>query len=85
LSARKSNCCIAGKPKARSACGVDHTVRLTPSASGLAQADFAGTGAGAGAGGVAAFEDSDAVTSTSSFALAAAGAGKGSALRAAIV
>jgi hypothetical protein len=60
------------------------TVRLTPSASGLAQTDFAGCGAGAGAGGVAGFEDSDAVTSTSSFVLAA-GAGKGSALRAAIV
>jgi hypothetical protein len=64
------------------------TTRATPSALGLAQADFCATGAGGGAGGAggaAGLPDSAAVTSTSSLAASFAGAGSGSAGRAAVV
>src|SRR5258708_24908329 len=82
LSARKSNCLYCRKPKPGPPVVSITTVRLTPSASGLAQVDFAGTGAGTGA--AAGFE-SAAVTSTSSLAASLAAAGAGSADLAAMV
>src|SRR3954449_4098242 len=65
LSARKSNCLYCRKPKPGPPVVSITTVRLTPSASGLAQVDLTGCGTGTGAG--AGF-DSEAVTSTSSLA-----------------
>ena len=50
LSVRKSNCLYCRKPKPGPPVVSITTVRLTPSASGLAQADRAGCGAGTGAG-----------------------------------
>src|SRR5215207_1117577 len=85
LSVRKSNCLYCRKPKPGPPVVSITTMRLTPSASGLAQAaDRAGWAAGTGAGAGAGLE-SEAVVSTSSFSASFAGAGNGSALRAATV
>ena len=53
LSVRKSNCLKCWKPKPGPPVVSITTVRLTPSASGLAQADFCCTACGAGAGAAA--------------------------------
>src|SRR6185437_12280186 len=77
FGSRKSSCLKCSKPKPGPPVVSTSTTRATPSASGLAQAGFAGVATG-GVGIAASRDDKEAVVSTSSMAasfLAVAGSG----------
>src|SRR5437868_5096730 len=75
LSVRKSICLKCSKPNPGPPVVSISTTRETPSASGLAQADFGKAGAGAAMAAAAGLSEIEAVTATSSLAASLAVAG----------